>query len=144
MNREGLPAGAMSLTLAGMTAWLVAENGFRMARADAITSVTLDVDNDRDDRTKYHPTKWLDRANWVRLVVGVPGEAPMCALTCPGRYAAESLKRLLDMLAEARRKHGDAGGNVYVHAMYQDWPSRFPDPLWKVTSDIPEPEWIRR
>lgn len=141
---ERLPLCGMCRTLTGMTAWLVSEDGFRLARVDSVVSVALDVDNDRDDPTKYHPTKWIARANRVRLMVGVQGyETPMCALTCPGRDAPQALKQLMATLSETRRKH-DGGDDLYVHAMYVNWPSSMPGKLWRVTRDIPEQEWIRR
>lgn len=128
-----------------MTAWLVSEDGFRLARVDGVVSVALAVDNGRDDPSKYHPTKMLARANKVRIMVGAQGQdAPMCALTCPGRDAPEALKQLMATLAELRRQHSDNGADVYAHAMYVNWPSRMPDRLWRVTRDIPEQEWIRR
>jgi hypothetical protein len=127
-----------------MTAWLVAEDGFRLARVDTVVSVAMDVDNQRDDPTKDHPTKWLARADKVRLLVGVQGYETMCVLTCPGRDATEARRQLMGVLAEMRRKHANGGDNVYVHAMYVNWPSRLPDRLWRVTSDMPEQEWIRR
>lgn len=128
-----------------MTAWLVAENGLRLARVDTVTAVTLDVDNERDDPTKYHPTKWLMRAKKVRLMVGVQGyEAPMCALTCPGKDATEALGQLMGMLADLSRKHSGSADTVYLHAIYQDWPSRLPDRLWRVTTSLPDQEWILR
>nr|PZM90911.1 MAG: hypothetical protein DIU77_17330 [Thermocrispum agreste] len=127
-----------------MTAWLVSEDGFRLARVDSVVSVTLDVVNDRDDPTKYHPTKWLARAPKVRLMVGIQGNDAMCALTCPGRDAAEALKQLVATLAETQAKHDQAGDTVFVHAMYVHWPSPVPRQLWQVTRDMPDQEWIRR
>jgi hypothetical protein len=140
----GLLVGRPSRTLAGMTAWLVAEDGFRLVRIDSVVSVTLAFDNDRDDPTRYHPTKLLDRARTARLMVGAQGsDVLMCALTCPGRDAPEALKQLMAVLSTMGRKQADSS-DVYVHAMYVNWPSRVPDRLWKVTSEIPDPEWIRR
>lgn len=128
-----------------MTAWLMSEDGVRMARIDSVMSVAMDVRNDRDDPAKYHPAKVIARASLVRLMVGVQGEdKPMCALSCPGKDAPEALRQLMATLSEMRRKHANGSDDVFVHAMYVNWPSRMPDLLWKATRDIPEPEWIRR
>lgn len=127
-----------------MTAWLVSEDTFRLARVDSITSVELALGDEAEAREKYHPVKRLARARGACILVGAHGlDRPICALTCPGRDAQHALRQLLTVLAHVREKDAGNLASVYVHAIYPSWPSRTPEQVWSVTSDMPEPEWIQ-
>lgn len=133
-----LPAARFSRTLACMTAWLVAEGGQQLVRADRIVSVAAVPVQDRwRDWGDYHPEKRLVNADDVQIMAGTRTGADLdadhvCVLVCPGRSAQDAVAELLVMLDAA-----SASNRVqYVHGPWPSWRGR-PDPIWRVADTPP-------
>ncbi|WP_431928470.1 GntR family transcriptional regulator [Nonomuraea jabiensis] len=128
------------LTLAGMTAWLVSQDRLALVRIDDIASVQIVVPGEPDPR--LHPTKRLDRAEEVQIMVGSRAGVVMCAATCPGRDALWARAELMRMVSLLRGTIA-ADTATYVHAP-TSWPRRRPEQVWQVSPHMPEPELIHR
>ncbi|TDD15059.1 GntR family transcriptional regulator [Nonomuraea diastatica] len=128
------------LTLAGMTAWLASQDRLTLVRIDDITSVQIVVPGEPDPR--LHPTKRLDRAEEVQIMVGSRAGVAMCATTCPGRDALWARDELLHVVNAMRRTTTESA-ELYVHAP-ASWPRKRPGQLWQTSSHLPAPELIQR
>ncbi|WP_336214874.1 winged helix-turn-helix domain-containing protein [Nonomuraea sp. LPB2021202275-12-8] len=125
-------------TLAGMTAWLASQDRLTLVRIDDITSVQIVVPGEPDPR--LHPTKRLDRAEEVQIMVGSSAGVAMCATTCPGRDALWVRDELLRVVNTIRRTEANGAG-LYVHAP-ASWPRKRPGQLWQTSPHLPAPELI--
>ncbi|MEV6154887.1 winged helix-turn-helix domain-containing protein [Nonomuraea sp. NPDC052129] len=127
------------LTLAGMTAWLASQDRLTLVRINDITSVQIVVSGESDPR--LHPTKRLDRAEEVQIMVGSSANVAMCATTCPGRDALWARDELLRVVNAMRRPAADSA-ELYVYAPAL-WPRKRPGQLWQMSSKLPDPELIQ-
>ncbi|MEU6789978.1 hypothetical protein ABZ912_63295 [Nonomuraea angiospora] len=123
-----------------MTAWLVSQDRLALVRIDDIASVQIVVPGEPDPR--LHPTKRLDRAEEVQIMVGSRAGVVMCAATCPGRDALWARAELMRMVSLLRGTIA-ADTATYVHAP-TSWPRRRPEQVWQVSPHMPEPELIHR
>ena len=130
---------ACCLTLAGMTAWLASQDRLTLVRIDDITSVQIVVPGEPDPR--LHPTKRLDRAEEVQIMVGSSANVAMCATTCPGRDALWAREELLRVMNAMRRTATDYA-ELYVYAP-TSWPRKKTGQLWQTSTHLPTPELIQ-
>ncbi|WP_378790284.1 hypothetical protein ACFMQL_20675 [Nonomuraea fastidiosa] len=119
-----------------MTSWLASQDRLTLVRVADIATVQVVVPGESDPR--LHPSKRLQRAEEVQVMVGSSAGVTMCAATCPGRDALWAREELLRLVSRLRRTPaGDE--EMYVLAP-ASWPRRRPEQAWMMSPELPDPQ----